>query len=68
MNSCVLLMIKVSNIKFLERPIRDYELISDVSSSWNTDKMVNVFMIKRTSLAPFLHVRRRSLRISFFNS
>ena len=37
-----------------ERPIRDYELLSDVSASWNKDKLLNAFVIKQTPLAPLL--------------
>lgn len=35
----------------LERPIRSFELISDVQASWNKDKMVNLFVLKLTPLA-----------------
>jgi hypothetical protein len=37
-----------------ERPIRDYELLSDVEASWNKDKLVNIFVIKKTPLASIL--------------
>ncbi|KAF8442876.1 hypothetical protein L210DRAFT_3396539 [Boletus edulis BED1] len=35
----------------MERPIRDYELLADVSASWNKDKLLNAFVIKQTPLA-----------------
>jgi len=35
----------------MERPIRSFELLSDVQASWNKDKMVNTFVIKLTPLA-----------------
>ncbi|KAF8551699.1 hypothetical protein OG21DRAFT_250269 [Imleria badia] len=38
----------------MERPIRDYELLADVSASWNKDKLLNAFVIKKTPLAPLL--------------
>ncbi|KAH7914300.1 hypothetical protein BJ138DRAFT_1000551 [Hygrophoropsis aurantiaca] len=38
----------------MERPIRSYELLSDVTASWNKDKMLNAFMIKTTRLASLL--------------
>ncbi|KAI0789599.1 hypothetical protein C8Q75DRAFT_717725 [Abortiporus biennis] len=38
----------------MERPMRSFELLSDVSSSWNSEKTVNVFMAKCTPLAPVL--------------
>ena len=37
-----------------ERPIRDYELLADVSASWNKDKLLNAFVIKKTPLARLL--------------
>ncbi|KII90787.1 hypothetical protein PLICRDRAFT_52488 [Plicaturopsis crispa FD-325 SS-3] len=38
----------------MERPVRGYELLSDITGSWNKDKMVNTFLIKKTPLAPLL--------------
>ncbi|KAF9077521.1 hypothetical protein BDP27DRAFT_1311189 [Rhodocollybia butyracea] len=38
----------------MERPIRSFELLSDVEASWNKDKLVNVFLLKLTPLAPVL--------------
>lgn len=37
-----------------ERPIRNYELLADVSASWNKDKLLNAFVIKQTPLAQLL--------------
>ncbi|KAJ8520835.1 hypothetical protein ONZ45_g2381 [Pleurotus djamor] len=41
----------------MERPVRSFELLSDVQSSWNKDKMVNTFVIKMT---PFSSILSRS--------
>lgn len=38
----------------MERPVRDYELLSDVSASWDKDKLLNAFVIKPTPLARLL--------------
>ncbi|KAF9221594.1 hypothetical protein BS17DRAFT_785021 [Gyrodon lividus] len=38
----------------MERPIRDYELLIDVSASWNKDQLLNAFVIKSTPLARIL--------------
>ncbi|KAF4581406.1 hypothetical protein EYR38_002732 [Pleurotus pulmonarius] len=38
----------------MERPIRSFELLADVQASWNKDKMVNMFVIKMTSLTSIL--------------
>ncbi|KAG5352934.1 hypothetical protein C0989_011976 [Termitomyces sp. Mn162] len=35
----------------MERPIRSFELLSDVQASWNKDKLMNTFVIKLTPLA-----------------
>lgn len=48
----MLLMLKLTLIA--ERPIRDYELLADVSASWNKDKLLNAFVIKQTPLAKLL--------------
>lgn len=37
-----------------ERPIRNFEMLNDVCGSWNSDKTVNLLVIKKTQLAPFL--------------
>lgn len=42
------------NVMETERPIRDYELLFDVSASWNKDKLVNIFVVKQTPLASIL--------------
>lgn len=39
---------------FAERPIRDFEILSDVLSSWNHDKMLNALMVKMTPLSSIL--------------
>lgn len=46
------LLIPLSNCT--ERPIREYELLSDVEGSWNKDKLVNIFVVKKTPLAQLL--------------
>ncbi|SJL07662.1 uncharacterized protein ARMOST_11012 [Armillaria ostoyae] len=38
----------------MERPIRSFELLADVEASWNRDKMVNIFVLKLTTLASLL--------------
>jgi len=38
----------------MERPIRSFELLSDVTNSWDTEKTVNLLVLKRTRLAPLL--------------
>jgi hypothetical protein len=38
----------------MERPIRSYELISDVVESWNKDKSVNTLLVRLTPLANLL--------------
>ncbi|KAG6850333.1 hypothetical protein H0H93_014606 [Arthromyces matolae] len=35
----------------MERPVRSFELLSDVQASWNKDKLMNTFVIKLTPLA-----------------
>ena len=35
---------------FLERPIRSFELVTDVQASWNKDKMVNYLVLRMTPL------------------
>ncbi|KAF8073883.1 hypothetical protein FPV67DRAFT_1738693 [Lyophyllum atratum] len=35
----------------MERPVRSFELLSDVQASWNKDKMMNTFVIRLTPLA-----------------
>ncbi|KAI6129793.1 hypothetical protein EDD16DRAFT_1471111 [Pisolithus croceorrhizus] len=38
----------------MERPVRAYELLSDVSASWDKDKLLNAFVIKPTPMARLL--------------
>lgn len=38
----------------VERPIRSFELLTDVTASWNSEKTVNVFLAKETDLQPRL--------------
>lgn len=39
----------------MERPVRSFELLSDVEASWNKDKTVNTFILKLTTLEPLLN-------------
>lgn len=48
------MLFELANDFGMERPIRSYELLSDVTASWNKDKLLNAFVVKRTYLAPFL--------------
>ncbi|KAI0667755.1 hypothetical protein C8Q78DRAFT_981379 [Trametes maxima] len=41
----------------MERPIRNFEQLSDVCGAWNTDKTVNLLVIKKTLLAPLLSAK-----------
>lgn len=41
----------------MERPLREYELLSDVESAWVKDKMVNIFVVKKS---PFSKILSRS--------
>ena len=34
-----------------ERPVRSFELLEDIQSSWNKDKLLNAFMVRLTPLA-----------------
>ncbi|KAI3616065.1 zinc metalloprotease [Moniliophthora roreri] len=38
----------------IERPMRSFELLSDVEASWNRDKTVNVWMVRLTPWKPVL--------------
>ncbi|KAI1794947.1 hypothetical protein LXA43DRAFT_95018 [Ganoderma leucocontextum] len=38
----------------MERPIRTFEMLNDVCGAWNSDKTVNLLVIKKTLLAPLL--------------
>ncbi|GJE99833.1 PH domain-containing protein [Phanerochaete sordida] len=48
------MMWEVSQDFGMERPIRSFEVLSDVTNSWVTDKTVNFLMAKKTLLAPKL--------------
>ncbi|KAJ8593791.1 hypothetical protein M405DRAFT_730697 [Rhizopogon salebrosus TDB-379] len=50
----VWMLFELANDFGMERPIRSYELLRDVTSSWNKDKLLNAFVIRRTYLAPSL--------------
>ena len=43
-----------------ERPLREYELLSEVSSSWNNETRLNAFIIKRCKISSLL-----TLQVSF---
>jgi hypothetical protein len=53
-NTAAWMLFELANDFGMERPIRSYELLSDVTASWNKDKLLNAFVVKRTYLAPFL--------------
>ena len=38
----------------IERPIRHFEIVSDVINSWHKDKSVNLLVAKKTPLATLL--------------
>lgn len=41
----------------MERPLRNFEILSHVSNSWNKERTTNAFMVKRTPLAsPLLSI------------
>ncbi|KAF8182352.1 hypothetical protein BJ912DRAFT_978673 [Pholiota molesta] len=48
----------------MERPIRSYELLVDIQSSWLKDKTVNYFMLKLTPFAAPLSRSEHSLYLS----
>ena len=60
-----LLAVKVRGIHklvcYTERPVRSFELLSDITASWNIDKLVNMFVLKVTRLEPLLSRSVRSL-------
>jgi hypothetical protein len=39
----------------VERPIRNFEVVSEVINSWDKDKSVNLLVAKKTPLAALLH-------------
>ncbi|KAI0754706.1 hypothetical protein C8Q80DRAFT_1093798 [Daedaleopsis nitida] len=41
----------------MERPIRNFEMLNDVCGAWNSDKTVNMLVIKKTLLAPLLSTK-----------
>ncbi|KAG9124203.1 hypothetical protein FRC07_012412 [Ceratobasidium sp. 392] len=43
-----------SNECGMERPVRDFELVSDVLKAWNPEKRVNVLIIRRSQLCGLL--------------
>ena len=49
----------------VERPLRGYELLSDVQASWNKDKLVNMFVLRWTPLAASLSLEVRRLILGF---
>lgn len=52
--SCLTDILHAQAMLAAERPIREYELLADVSASWNKDKLLNAFVIKQTPLAKSL--------------
>lgn len=45
-----------SDYCIVERPIRSFELVTDITGSWPKDKTLNCFMVKRSSFATSLTV------------
>lgn len=43
----------------VERPIRHFEIVSEVINSWDKDKSVNLLVAKKTSLATLLNLSVR---------
>ena len=39
---------------FLERPIREFEIVMEVYNSWNSETRMNYFMLKQTNQASLL--------------
>lgn len=52
--NCIYIIDSESSSGCTERPIRSFELLADVESSWNKDKLVNYFVLKLTLLEPLL--------------
>ena len=44
----------------VERPIRSFEVLFDIQSSWNKDKSTNMFVLKLTPLSSLLSRSVRS--------
>lgn len=42
-------------VTHVERPIRDFEVVSEVLNSWDKDKSVNLLVAKKTPFATLLH-------------
>ncbi|KAG2086303.1 hypothetical protein BD769DRAFT_1373734 [Suillus cothurnatus] len=53
-NTAAWMLFELANDFGMERPIRSYELLSDVTASWNKDKLLNAFVVKRTYLGSLL--------------
>ncbi|KAI0304454.1 hypothetical protein B0F90DRAFT_1809275 [Multifurca ochricompacta] len=49
------MLFEVSQDFGMERPIRHFEVVSEVISSWDKDKSVNLLVVKKTPLAALLH-------------
>ncbi|KAI0269800.1 hypothetical protein BC834DRAFT_819570 [Gloeopeniophorella convolvens] len=49
------MLFEVSQDFGMERPIRHYEVVSEIISSWDKDKSVNLLVAKKTPLAARLH-------------
>jgi len=50
-------LFELSNDFGMERPIREFEPVMEVYNSWNADTRLNMFMLKKTSLAATLAPR-----------
>ncbi len=57
-----------ANMSFcrVERPIRSFEVLTEVCNSWIADKTVNVLMAKKTLLAPKLSRAVSQLALEYF--
>ncbi|KAI0251975.1 hypothetical protein BJV78DRAFT_1206062 [Lactifluus subvellereus] len=49
------MLFEVSQDFGMERPIRNFEVVSEVINSWDKDKSVNLLVAKKTPLAALLH-------------
>jgi hypothetical protein len=61
----ILLLGGPNAILVVERPIREFEPVMEVYNSWNADTRLNMFMLKKTSLAATLAPRVRVRLDSF---
>lgn len=50
------MLFEVSQDFGMERPIRHFEIVSEVINSWDKDKSVNLLVAKKTPLAALLHL------------